>query len=76
MASISTLSPPQEVEDLSEEHGHLNLERASRQPGLGELLRIVPNHICPCVNLQDRVYGVRDGEVVEEWTVAGRGKTQ
>lgn len=64
------------LEDLSEEHGHLNVRRAERQPRLGELMRIVPNHVCTCINLHDRVYGVRDGEVVNEWTVAGRGKVQ
>jgi D-serine deaminase-like pyridoxal phosphate-dependent protein len=62
------------VEDLSEEHGHLDLHGATRAWRLGDRVRIVPNHICPCMNLQDRVYGVRGTEVVEEWTVAGRGK--
>jgi D-serine deaminase-like pyridoxal phosphate-dependent protein len=65
-----------EVEDLSEEHGHLNLGRARRQPSLGEVIRIVPNHVCTCINLHDRVYGVRNGEAVQEWVVSGRGKVQ
>ncbi|HZU28363.1 MAG TPA: alanine racemase [Bryobacteraceae bacterium] len=64
------------IEDLSEEHGHLNVRQAERQPCLGELIRIVPNHVCPCINLHDRVYGVRNEEVVEEWVVAARGKVQ
>jgi len=62
------------IEDLSEEHGHLDLRGAARAWRLGDKVRIVPNHICPCINLQDRVYGVRGSEVVEEWSVAGRGK--
>ena len=64
------------VEELSEEHGHLSVARAGRHPNLGDLIRIIPNHVCPCINLHDRVYGVRNDRVVEEWTVAGRGKVQ
>lgn len=62
------------LEDLSEEHGHLDLRGATRTWRLGDRVRIVPNHICPCINLQDQVYGVRGTEVVEVWSVAGRGK--
>jgi D-serine deaminase-like pyridoxal phosphate-dependent protein len=62
------------IEDLSEEHGHLDLRGATRAWRLGDRIRIIPNHICPCMNLQDWVYGVRATEVVEEWRVAGRGK--
>ena len=35
-----------------------------------------PNHICVAVNLHERVYGIRNGEVEEVWEVAGRGKLQ
>ena len=27
-------------------------------------------------NLHDRLYAIRDGEVVEEWAVEGRGRAQ
>ena len=27
-------------------------------------------------NLHDRLYAIRNGEVVEEWEVAGRGRAQ
>jgi D-serine deaminase-like pyridoxal phosphate-dependent protein len=64
------------VEDLSEEHGHLDLARAARQPRLGDLIRIIPNHVCTCINLHDRVYGLRNEQIVNEWAVAGRGKVQ
>lgn len=64
------------VEDLSEEHGHLRLDPAAPQPHLGELLRIIPNHVCTCINLHEKVYGIRNDEVVNEWHVAGRGRVQ
>jgi D-serine deaminase-like pyridoxal phosphate-dependent protein len=68
--------PDVTLEDLSEEHGHLNLQRTSTSPQLGERLRIVPNHICTCINLHDRVYGCSGEDVVVQWEVQGRGKTQ
>lgn len=61
------------LEDLSEEHGHL-LVTDGRSPQMGERLRIVPNHVCPCINLQDRVYLVSGEQVIDIWNVAGRGK--
>jgi D-serine deaminase-like pyridoxal phosphate-dependent protein len=68
--------PDVTLEDLSEEHGHLNLQRTSTSPKLGERLRIVPNHICTCINLHDRVYGCSGEDVIVQWEVQGRGKTQ
>lgn len=47
--------PEATVARLSEEHGELDLSRCSAQPKLGERITIIPNHICPCVNLQDKV---------------------
>ncbi len=62
--------------DLSEEHGHLDITGSDRVPNVGEPVRIIPNHVCPCVNLFDTVYGIRGEEVITEWMVAGRGKVQ
>ncbi len=61
---------------MNEEHGYIDLEDAAGRFQVGDRVRIVPNHICVAMNLHEKVYGVRDGEVVEEWAVAGRGKLQ
>ncbi len=61
---------------MNEEHGYVDLEDAAARFHVGDRVRIIPNHICVAVNLHEKVYGVRDGQVVEEWTVAGRGKLQ
>ena len=68
--------PEVTIEDLSEEHGHLNVRGVRTPPKLGERLRIVPNHICTCINLHDRVYGCSGEDVVVQWEVKGRGKVQ
>lgn len=64
------------IEVLSEEHGHLDISQASRAPQVGERLQVIPNHICPVINLHDIVYGIQGEEVVCEWTVAARGKVK
>lgn len=61
---------------MNEEHGYIDVEACKRKFEIGEQLRIIPNHICVAVNLHERMYGVRNGEVEEVWEVAGRGKLQ
>ena len=61
---------------MNEEHGYVDVRRCGRKFEIGERLRIIPNHICVAVNLHERVYGIRNGEVEEVWEVAGRGKLQ
>jgi len=68
--------PEAEIERLSEEHGHLNIERSARRYTVGERLNIVPNHVCTTVNMHDEVYGVRGEQVEEFWRVAARGKVR
>lgn len=43
-------------------------------PAIGDKVRIVPNHACVVSNLFDRFFVVRDGYVMGEWRVQGRGK--
>lgn len=65
--------PEIELYDLSEEHGHLCLAEGSELK-IGDRLRIVPNHICPCINLQECVYVVSGDQVIDQWKVSGRGR--
>lgn len=61
------------LESMSEEHGHLNVEAASRPLKIGDRLRVIPNHVCTAVNLHNEIWGVKGEEVVEHWMVEGRG---
>jgi D-serine deaminase-like pyridoxal phosphate-dependent protein len=61
---------------MNEEHGYVDVRRCGRTFEIGERLRIIPNHICVAMNLHERVYGIRNGELEEVWEVAGRGKLQ
>jgi D-serine deaminase-like pyridoxal phosphate-dependent protein len=68
--------PGIQLEALSEEHGHMNLGRSTRQLTVGERLTIIPNHVCSTVNMHDEIYGVRGEQIETVWQVAGRGKVR
>lgn len=42
---------------------------------IGDTVRIIPNHICPVVNLYDQLYIVDGEKVVSTYRIACRGKT-
>ena len=64
------------VERMSEEHGVLDLSRSTWKPEVGEVVRVVPNHVCIVVHLNDVVYGMRNGVIETSWPVAARGRGQ
>lgn len=61
------------VERLSDEHAVISMPR-ERPLRLGQRIEIIPNHICPCVNLFDRVVFARGGIVEAVLAVAARGR--
>lgn len=66
--------PDVRVVRMSEEHGILDLRGSDWQPRVGDQVRIVPNHVCIVVHLNDAIQGVR-GELVEaSWPVSARGR--
>jgi D-serine deaminase-like pyridoxal phosphate-dependent protein len=68
--------PDAEITSLSEEHGVLDVSRCGRPPAIGDRLRIVPNHVCPVSNLDDRVIAQRGGRIEAVWPVWARGTTR
>ena len=64
------------VQRMSEEHGVLDLSRSAWQPRVGEQVRVIPNHVCIVVHLNDLVYGMRNERVETSWPVAARGRGQ
>jgi D-serine deaminase-like pyridoxal phosphate-dependent protein len=59
---------------LSEEHGELDISRCAQKPRIGQRIAVIPNHICPCVNLQDKVWVRDDAGVLQRWRVDARGR--
>jgi len=64
------------VKGMSEEHGLLDLSRTEWRPRVGDVVRVVPNHVCIVVHLNDLMYGVQDDRVVKSWPVEARGRGQ
>ena len=61
---------------MNEEHGYVDLSRAEKAYRPGDRVRVLMNHVCTAMNLHGQVWAVRGDEVIEAWTVAGRGKLQ
>ena len=70
--------PHVRVASVSEEHGVLDLSTTDWRPAVGERVRIVPNHVCVSVNLQDRLLAfdpeAEDGARLREVPLPGRGR--
>jgi len=66
--------PEVTVGALSEEHGVLDLSASDWRPRVGDRVRVIPNHVCVSVNLQDRLYGVSGDRVTDIWDVVARGR--
>jgi D-serine deaminase-like pyridoxal phosphate-dependent protein len=67
--------PEVTVVALSEEHGLLDLERTGWRPSVGDRVRIVPDHVCVSVNLQDRLVVVDPAAGTNEsWDLEARGR--
>ena len=56
-----------------DEHGRIHLDKAARDLQLGEKLELIISHCDPTVNLYERMYVCRGEQIVDVWSVAGRG---
>jgi D-serine deaminase-like pyridoxal phosphate-dependent protein len=64
-------APDAVLERLSEEHGVIRLE-PHHTLKVGDLVHIIPNHICSTLNLHNNIYFV-DGDRIEKAPVLARG---
>lgn len=67
--------PDVAIDRLNEEHGMLRLSEARARFKVGQRLEVIPNHVCPVVNLTDAMWGVRNGRVERRITVDARGRS-
>ena len=66
--------PEARIKGFAEEHGMLDLAKCNQRPAVGDIVRVVPNHVCVVVNMVDRLIAVRGDRVVEVMEVAARGR--
>ena len=66
--------PKARIHKMAEEHGFLDLSDCEDRPEIGDILRIIPNHVCVAVNMVDQLVAVRGGNIVDVLPVAARGR--
>jgi D-serine deaminase-like pyridoxal phosphate-dependent protein len=66
--------PEARIKGFAEEHGFLDLAKCNARPAVGDVLRVIPNHVCVVVNMLDQLVAVRGNEIVAVYPVAARGK--
>jgi len=66
--------PQARIVKLTEEHGQVDVSRCDVRPKVGDQVTVIPNHICPCVNLQDNVWWQEPGQSPQAQRVDARGK--
>ncbi len=66
--------PQARIHKFAEEHGFLDLSACNERPEVGDIVRVIPNHVCVVCNMVDRYVAVRGEEIIGEIPVAARGK--
>jgi len=66
--------PDARIHKFSEEHGFLDLSQCHVKPEIGDILRVIPNHVCVAVNMVDHLVAVRGETIIEAIPVAARGR--
>jgi D-serine deaminase-like pyridoxal phosphate-dependent protein len=66
--------PEAKIAKLNEEHGQVDVSRCAQRPRIGERVTIIPNHICPCINLQERAWMKSTDGNWSPLTIEARGK--
>ncbi len=63
------------IERVSDYHGVVRMPAGTPAPAVGQVIAIVPNHICPVVDLRDSFTVTRGGAIVGTWPVDARGRS-
>ena len=64
------------IRSLSEEHGVIDLESTDWRPAIGEVISIIPNHVCVVSNMVDAVIFRETDGSHRQVEVAARGLTR
>jgi D-serine deaminase-like pyridoxal phosphate-dependent protein len=64
------------LDRLSDYHGVVTVPPGKARPALGDVLVVIPNHVCPVVDLHDDFVATRSGVVVGRWPIDARGRSR
>jgi len=60
---------------VSDYHGVVEVPDGAALPEIGQVVVVVPNHVCPVVDLFDGFHVVRDGAIVDGWRVDAHSRS-
>ncbi|HEY3334747.1 MAG TPA: alanine racemase [Candidatus Limnocylindrales bacterium] len=63
------------IDRLNDYHGLVSLPAGGAQPRIGDVVGIVPNHVCPVVDLVSSFVALGDDGRVDHWAVDARGRS-
>lgn len=63
------------IERVSDYHGMVRIPLGSPHPAVGEIVAVIPNHVCPVIDLRDTFVATRSGKVLGTWPVDARGRS-
>jgi D-serine deaminase-like pyridoxal phosphate-dependent protein len=66
--------PDAVIQRLNDHHGVVDLPAGAARPAVGTIVWVVPNHVCPVVNLVDTFVVAQGGHAVDTWAVDARGR--
>ena len=63
------------IERVNDYHGVVAVPPGAARPAHGEIVAVIPNHVCPVIDLVDAVLAVSSDGSTEEWPVDARGRS-
>jgi D-serine deaminase-like pyridoxal phosphate-dependent protein len=63
------------LERVTDYHGEVRIPEGTVRPRLGDVVAVVPNHVCPVIDLFSSFVATRHGEVIGRWPVNARGRS-
>lgn len=66
--------PDAVIERVNDHHGVVELPAGSARPAIGSIVWVMPNHVCPVVNLVDEYVVASGGRILGRWPVDARGR--
>ena len=63
------------IERVNDYHGVVSVPVGAGRPALGDVVAVIPNHVCPVIDLVDAIVAVDADGSTAEWPVDARGRS-
>ena len=63
------------IERVNDYHGVVSAPPGVDRPRLGDVVAVIPNHVCPVIDLVDRITAVAPDGSLADWPVDARGRS-